>query len=169
MQFENICRENYPKIYNYILARTKSREAAEDITQEVFLIAYKKGEYFLSHENPVAFLYLSAKNLLFDYFRESAKAAPLKEQEIEDVSGDVFEKICINHIDSIDEDFYLKQVLDSLNEKERSLYELYYIFKKPMKTIAKDMHLNEAALRMKYVRLRKKIRHIVADLNLDSF
>ena len=77
MKFEDLCRETYPKIYNYILARTKSREISEDITQEVFLIAYRKGDDFLSHENPMAFLYVSAKNLLFEHFREKAKLAPL--------------------------------------------------------------------------------------------
>lgn len=169
MQFKDICRENYSKIYNYILARTGNRETAEDITQEVFLIAYRKGGDFLSHENPVAFLYVSAKNLLFDYFREAARSMPLENPEIEDTTGDVFEQIRINHVDSIDVCIYIRQVLDSLNEKERRLYELYYIFKKPMKTIAKELHLNETALRMKYVRLRKKVRRIVADFNLDAF
>lgn len=169
MQFEDICKETYPKIYNYILARTRSKEAAEDITQEVFLIAYKKGNSFLSHENPVAFLYVSAKNLLLDYFRETAKSAPLEEQEIVDARGDIFEQIRMEHADSIDENIYLKQVIERLNEKERKLYDLYYVLKKPMKVIAKELRLNEAALRMKYVRLRKKVRRIVADLDLDSF
>lgn len=169
MYFEDICRENYPKIYNYILARTRNKEAAEDITQEVFLIAYRKGEDFLSHQNPTAFLYVSAKNLLFDYFRESAKSAPWEEEEIEDAKGDVFEQIRLNHIRSIDEAIYLNRVLGSLTEKERKLYELYYVLKKPMKTIAGELHLNETALRMKYVRLRKKVKRIVADLDLDAF
>ena len=169
MQFEDICRENYPKIYNYILAKTKSRETAEDITQEVFLIAFRKGNGFLSHENPTAFLYVSAKNLLYEHFRESARSAPLGEQDILDVKGDVFEQIRLAHTRSIDEEIYLDKVLDSLNEKERRLYELYYVLKKPMKIIAKELHLNEAALRMKYVRLRKKVKRIVAALDLDAF
>ncbi|MBD5541771.1 MAG: sigma-70 family RNA polymerase sigma factor [Lachnospiraceae bacterium] len=169
MQFEDICRETYPKIYNYILARTRNKEAAEDITQEVFFIAYKKGDVFLSHENPVAFLYVSAKNLLFDYFRETTKSTPLEEQEIVDARGDIYEQIRMEHADSIDESIYLKQVLGRLNDKERKLYELYYVFKKPMKVIARELRLNEAALRMKYVRLRKKVRRIVHDLDLDAF
>ena len=169
MKFEDLCRETYPKIYNYILARTKSREISEDITQEVFLIAYRKGDDFLSHENPMAFLYVSAKNLLFEHFREKAKLAPLEEWEIEDSRGDIFEQLRINHVRYIDEDIYFNRVLSSLSERERKLYELYYVLKKPMKAIAKELHLSEPALRMKYVRLRKKVRRIVADLDLDAF
>lgn len=169
MQFEDICRENYPKIYNYILARTRSKETAEDITQEVFMIAYKKGNVFLSHENPVAFLYVSAKNLVFEHFRESARKAPLEESDIEDSKGDVFEQICIYHARSIDERTYYDRVLNSLNKKERTLYEAYYLDKKPMKAIAWELHLSEAAVRMKYMRLRKKIKRIVSGLNLDAF
>lgn len=32
MQFEDICRESYSPIYNYILAKTQNIWAAEDIT-----------------------------------------------------------------------------------------------------------------------------------------
>lgn len=169
MQFEDICKENYPKIYNYILARTRSKETAEDITQEVFLIACQKGEAFLSHKNPAAFLYVSAKNLLFEYFRESARHLPLEEREMEDTKGDIFEQICEEHIRSLNEDAYLVRILDGLNEKERRLYKLHYTDKKTMKDIAGELHINETALRMKYVRLRKKVKRIVKALEPDAF
>lgn len=93
----------------------------------------------------------------------------MEEREIEDTKGDVLEQILINHSRSIDEDIYFDLVLGSLSENERKLYELYYVLKKPMKIIARELRLNETALRMKYVRLRKKVKRIVADLDLDAF
>ena len=167
--FDVFVRKYYKDILNYCTYHYPDREYARDITQEVFLIAYRKGDDFLSHENPMAFLYVSAKNLLFEHFREKAKLAPLEEWEIEDSRGDIFEQLRINHVRSIDEDIYFNRVLSSLSKRERKLYELYYVLKKPMKAIAKELHLSEPALRMKYVRLRKKVRRIVADLDLDAF
>ena len=37
MQFEQICQKYSRKIYNYIYSRLLNREAAEDVTSEVFI------------------------------------------------------------------------------------------------------------------------------------
>lgn len=168
MQFEDICKENYAKIYNFILAKTGNKEAAEDITQDVFLIAYKKGKKFLKHEKPVAFLYVTAKNLVSQYFKQSAKYN-LQDVEIESDSRDVFEEICKEKASSFDESLYQEQVLLELTESERSLYREHYVDKKPMKVIAKELGISEPAIRMKYVRIRKKVQNIVVQLKLDDF
>ena len=42
MTFEQICKENYSRIFKYIYAITCDRECAENLTQEVFYIALKK-------------------------------------------------------------------------------------------------------------------------------
>lgn len=38
-----------------------------------------------------------------------------------------------------------------------------------MKTIARDLGVSEAAVRMKYVRIRKKVRQMIAQLKLNDF
>ena len=38
-----------------------------------------------------------------------------------------------------------------------------------MKTIAQEFHMSETAMRMKYVRLRRKVQRIAAGLKLDEF
>lgn len=173
MKFEEICQENYAKIYNYILAKTANREAAEDLTQDVFLIALRKGDTFLHHEKPTAFLYVTAKNLVFDYFKKKrevpARQAPLEETENALTSPDAFEALCRQRSVSVDEERYRKQVLQKLLPKERDLYRRYYVDQKPMKLIAREFRISEAALRMKYMRIRRKIRRIAAELGLDEF
>ena len=52
--FEELCRENYGRIYRYIYALAGNKQTAEDLIQDVFIIAYEKGDAFLSHENPPA-------------------------------------------------------------------------------------------------------------------
>lgn len=169
MQFEEVCRENYARIYNYILAKTGSKEAAEDITQEVFLIAYQKGEGILGHENPVAFLYTTAKNLVMEHFRQREKVRLSEEVEIVSDNRDVFEEICREKSRQVDERDYQKQVLQKLTETERRFYREHYVEKKPMKVIAGEMGMSETAVRMRFVRIRKKVQGIVSDLRLDEF
>ena len=64
--FKKICRQNYIRIYNYIYAMTREAFLAEDLTQEVFLIAWQKGEEFMKHEKPEAVLYKTAKIKVLD-------------------------------------------------------------------------------------------------------
>lgn len=178
MEFEEICRENYARIYNYILAKTGKKETAEDITQDVFLIALRKGDAFLHHEKPVAFLYVTARNLVLEYYKKT-KEAPMKAELLEEANilsyekstfgRDTFEELCRLHSAAIDEDEYRKQVLQKLKPKELDLYRKYYIDKKPMKIIAREYQTSETALRMKYVRIRKKVQRIADSLRLDDF
>ena len=173
MQFEEICRENYARIYNYILAKTANKETAEDITQDVFMIAFQKGNLFLSHEKPVAFLYVTARNLILEYYKKTKESpagnAPLDESKITAFERDVFEELCLQKSDMVDEENYRQQGLQKLKPKERDLYRKYYIDQKPMKAIAEEYHISETAVRMKYVRIRKKVQKIAADLKLDEF
>ena len=170
MPFEEICRENYARIYNYILAKTGKKEAAEDITQDVFLIAFQKGDKFLCHEKPIAFLYTTAKNLVLEYYKKSrTNEVELLESEQAAFEKDAYEELCSMKSGSINEADYRKQVLQKLKPKELDLYRKYYIDKKPMSVIAKELQMSETAIRMKYVRIRKKVRKIVADLRLDDF
>lgn len=173
MQFEEICRENYARIHNYILAKTGVKEAAEDITQDVFLIAWQKGDAFLNHEKPIAFLYATAANLVLEYYKKDGKAA-MKRADFEDSKAassgrDAFDELSLQKSDSINEAVYQRQVLAGLNPKERDLYRKYYIEKKPMKVIAGEFRMSEAAVRMKYMRIRQKVQKIVAGLHLDDF
>lgn len=170
MQFDEICRENYARIYNYILARTRKREAAEDITQEVFLIAFQKGEAFLRHEKPVAFLYTTARNLVLEYYKkDKLEEVGLDETQMTDCGRDVYEELCIRISDSVKETCYQNRVIRKLSPEEQELYRKYYIDKQPMRSIARELQVSEPAVRMKYMRIRRKVRKIVADFKLDDF
>ena len=78
-----IYEENFDKIYRYIVLKIGDRTEAEDMTQQVFLSAfksissfkYKKGTPFSS------WLYRIAHNQVVDYFRKKSKRAtvPLEE------------------------------------------------------------------------------------------
>lgn len=95
--FEILCRENYARIYNYIYAMTKDAFLSEDLVQDVFLIAYRKGEAFLQHEKPEAFLYRTAKNKVLEAMRQN-QMLELKE-DLAAGEGDLLETI-LSRIDS---------------------------------------------------------------------
>lgn len=51
--------------------KTSSREVAQDITQDVFVKTWQKIKEGVSIENPKAYLFKVARNLIIDYYRKS--------------------------------------------------------------------------------------------------
>lgn len=170
IKFEQLCKDNYPRIYKYILGMIGNQEYAKDLTQEVFLIAYKKGDGFEMHDKPEAFLYKTAKNLVFAYCRRlQREVLQESDEDIPSHEGDLFEQLCKMQEDSIEDEKYKGEVLQQLSAKNRMLYEAYYMEHKSMREIAKILGISEVATRMKYVRLRKEIKNVVSDLKLGEF
>lgn len=167
--FHNLCKENYKQIFKYILVMIHDKSVAEDIVQEVFLIAYEKRTVIFSYENKRAFLYKVSKNLTSEYIRKNQKCkiVELNENNIVD-EEDLCDLICHKEDEKIDEQKYIADVINELPEDKKELYHLYYIDKVPMKNIAKELNLNEATLRMRFVRLRKDIKNKVKNIKFQN-
>ena len=167
--FHNLCKENYKQIFKYILVMIHDKSVAEDIVQEVFLIAYEKRTVIFSYENKRAFLYKVSKNLTNEYIRKNQKCkiVELNENNIVD-EEDLCDLICHKEDEKIDEQKYIADVINELPKDKKELYHLYYIDKVPMKNIAKELNLNEATLRMRFVRLRKDIKNKVKNIKFQN-
>ncbi len=74
--------ENFDKIYRYIVLKIGDRTEAEDMTQQVFLKAFKSISGYKSKGNPFSsWLFRIAHNQVVDYWRKKSKRAtvPLEE------------------------------------------------------------------------------------------
>lgn len=163
-KFDELCRENYDRIYKYIYLRLKNKERTEDAVQNVFLIAYEKGRIFTEHPNPSAFLYTTAANLVHESIRAYQKhGTELLEEALLGKYVDIHQQLECQEDAMIDEDKYVEIVLQCLSEEKRKLYEEYYVRKKPMAEIAKDYGISQVSLRMRYVRLRKEMKEIIKE------
>ncbi|MBI4138349.1 MAG: RNA polymerase sigma factor [Candidatus Wildermuthbacteria bacterium] len=73
------------KIYRYIFLKVSNRETAEDLVSEAFLRAFKtmKKPGFRA-QNPQAFLYQVARNVIADHYRaKNPKTVPLEAAEFQ--------------------------------------------------------------------------------------
>lgn len=66
---EQLYREYYPSVFNYVLSKTGRREEAEDLTQETFLKALRAFSS-LRTENPRPWLFTIATHVLIDAARK---------------------------------------------------------------------------------------------------
>ena len=169
--FKQLCVEYYEKILRYLYSSLGDETAARDCTQEVFLVACQKSELLGQHPNPGGFLFQTAKNLARKTRREGFSRLA---REISSDSGifeqsDIYSEIEAVLDSEIDELEYVETVLSSLSTEKRRLYSLYYINKNSMAEIASLLELEEAAVRMRFVRLRREIREIVDKLAEEKF
>lgn len=72
--FSKIYDKYIDKIYRFIFLKVSSEEVAQDLTSETFLRGWESFKNGNKIENPQAFLYQIARNLVTDHYREKARA-----------------------------------------------------------------------------------------------
>lgn len=113
-----------PKLFRHVSYRLSSREAAEDITQQVFC---KVWQYLAGEGNKIdnlnAFLYRTTNNLLTDYYRRSDR----RNISLDDKLGnDLENKLSFKPLysDKIDHDLTATRVKESLEQLKEPQKEL---------------------------------------------
>lgn len=127
---EQLVRQYYDAIYNYIFQRVQSRETAEDLTQDVFV----KLTAGISSYRPVssfsAFLYRIAHNRVIDYYRTHREA----EELTEDLSfGDPGPHM--------EEKLFVRDMLKQLSPEQRECILLYYFHDLTYREIAQILEI----------------------------
>jgi RNA polymerase sigma-70 factor (ECF subfamily) len=151
---------------------TGSREASEDLVQDVFAVAYEKGAAFLVHEKPAAFLYTTARNLTLTYIKRQRAGLYMELDEnipSDDTGGDLLAQVLREQDRRVDETAYVRPVLESLPDKQRTLYARRYGEHQSIGEIASAENVSETAVRMRLVRLRREIIDTVKNLKLDEY
>ena len=130
--------EQYDKIYRYCYFRLRSRQAAEDITQETFLRYFERYQCTTS-EQTLRCLYTIARNLCVDEYRrdsrEAAWAQPYPYPEEEKGEGD--EQVLTSLL--------VRAAVASLEQDEQELLLLRYVNEVPLQTIAKILGISRFA------------------------
>ena len=157
-----------PRIFRFIYLKTNSIEEAQDLTSEAFLKFWNtltgaapsiqiRGDC-PQIENPKAFLYQIARNLVIDFYRKKDKK-PLsideKESNLRNISenNDLITKSEINS--EIEE---IKKALLSLKQEYREIIILHYLEEFSIKQISKILNKSEGAIRVALHRGLKQLR-----------
>lgn len=80
-EFSKIYDQNIDKIYRFIFVKVNSQEIAEDLTSETFLKGWKSFQNPRDIENPLAFLYKIARNLVIDHYRQKAQKNTVRAED----------------------------------------------------------------------------------------
>lgn len=164
-QFELYFEKYSKQLEKFCAVRLEeASDFAGDCVQEAFCVFYRKlldGEKF---ENPRAFLYQTANNMMLrarkEYFKNAKHTKNLDDAENVAVyiEKEVEERI---EPDDVDIDKAKEVLLSVLDDDERRLYQLKYVERKSLKDISKILDITPTAAAKRTSRLRAKITNSV--------
>ncbi|MEH6417770.1 sigma-70 family RNA polymerase sigma factor [Pseudomonas sp. CGJS7] len=118
--FERLYRETSARLFGVCLRLLPERAEAEDVLQEVYAIVWRKaGQFDASRASAITWLAMIARNKAIDRLRAlpTLKRAPL--DAIEDIAD--LAPTPSAQVESADEHARLRQCLDELDARRRSL------------------------------------------------
>lgn len=157
--------EQYDKIYRYCYFRLRSRQAAEDITQETFLRYLENYPYKAvgaSADQSLRCLYTIAGNLCVDEYRRRSRE---RLWDVGSASGDgsgndiMQEHLMQEHPDEkLLTNLAVRAAVASLGKDEQELLLLRYVNEVPIRTLGQLLGISRFAVYRRLTAVTKKFR-----------
>jgi RNA polymerase sigma-70 factor (ECF subfamily) len=159
--FSKIYDRYIDKIYRFIFLKVNKKEIAEDLTSETFLRCWKSFQEGAKVENPQAFLYQIARNLVTDYYRQKNKfqVISVENNPIADPRQNIEEKF--HQILELEK---IKTALSTLKDDYQNVIIWHYLDDLPIPKVARLLNKTDQATRVLLSRalasLKKKLTEI---------
>lgn len=151
--FDEIYRQNYSRIYSYIRRSLRQEwPEAEDLTQQVFLIAFQKWDELQEHPNIPVFLTQVAKNILLKrsigqkvaYMGSTELMTVMSLKQAEDPAYDMVE--------------YYASIESILSKGQLYLLRQYYENGYTAEEIARGLGIQGSCFKRRIARMKEKVR-----------
>lgn len=145
--FDELIKKYYEKVYYYCYRHLDNKQAAQDLTQEVFMKVIKNIESYKHYGKFENYLYVIGGNLCKDFYKKESKY----------ILKDADEETSEEEISKLEDKVMIKEVLNKLSKEEREIVILRFYQDLKIKDIAKIM--NSGISITKY-RLKKAMKII---------
>ena len=163
--FSSIYDKYVDKIYRFIFIKVSSQEIAEDLCSETFLRGWQVFKEREDIENPPAFLYQIARNLIIDHYREKGRTNFVSPEivPIVDPNPGVEEKMALSSdIDNI------RTALVSLGGEYQDVIIYRYLDELSISEIAKIMEKSEGTVRVTLHRALKTLKDEINKIDIKE-
>ncbi|MBI2042643.1 MAG: sigma-70 family RNA polymerase sigma factor [Candidatus Nealsonbacteria bacterium] len=156
-EFGKIYDKSVDKIYRFIYLKVNSQEIAEDLTSETFTRGWEAFQKQASKiDNPQAFLYQIARNLVTDQYRQKAQAQFVSMESVPQAQS---REKSLEEIAMLTSDVgRIKAALAKVNDNYREIIVWYYLDEFTVPEIAKILNKSEEAVRVVIHRALKALR-----------
>ena len=155
-QFSAIYERYRVVVYYTALRVTRSKEAAEDVMQSVFLELMDNCERTGRIPDEVGgWLVKLAKFRSLDHVRSESRTVPTEAPEVH--AGDAGA--------AAENNVVIRSALDTLSDEEREIFDLKVLGGFKHREIAQIVSSNPSTVRWQYAQIVKKLKPLLADLN----
>lgn len=147
---EKLITDNYESIYKYCYYHLNQRQAAEDITQEVFLKFLNSLDHYRDYGKIRNYLYVIAGNLIRNYFRKPKELCGEEMQRVEETVPD--------HADGILDRLEVWETLSALERMEKEIVILRYYQDLKLRDISRILGIPVSTVRYKLKNAEKQLR-----------
>ena len=149
---------HYDRVYRHVLYRVPSSQDAEDLTQLVFLQAWRAiGRYKLTGTPFSAWLFTIAHNLVMSFYRRTKPSSPLEDDTREDRPGNDPEH---NAEVQFDQD-RIRSAMTQLRPEHQQVIALRFLENLAHRDIALSLGKSEGAVRVIQHRALAQLRRIL--------
>lgn len=147
-KIDALIRENYIYIYRYCFFHVGNKEAAQDITQDVFLKFIKELDHYCEYGKLKNYLYVIAKNSIKDYFRKP------KEANLENIKEEYYD----GGLAEVPERLDIMKALECLEPLDKELIILRYYQELRIRDIALIVNMPKSTIRYKLKNAEKALK-----------
>jgi RNA polymerase sigma factor (sigma-70 family) len=159
--FSRFVEDEYRTIVAVALALTGSAQLAEDITQEAFLVAYRRWSRVRNYDRPGAFVRRIALNLCVSAARRRVREAAALER--------LFRRDQAIAEPPMMSDPGFWEVVRNLPRRQRQVVALFYVEECPLREVATVLGLSEGAVKAHLYRARRTLaQRIGVDVGLEE-
>lgn len=147
------------QIYHHVYYRLSNQADAEDVTEEVFLRAWKAIDRYQWTGAPfVAWLFSIARNLIVDHYRANRKLVPLEDEEAPN-DGVGADPVAVT--EAIFDRGYVREAIAKLKGDKRKVVLMRFVDGLSYETIAHALNKSEGAVRVIQYRALADLRHLL--------
>lgn len=155
--FSVLLKRHQRPIHALIRQIVPSREDAEELTQDVFVKAFRNLDSFKGGSSLSTWLYRIAWNTAVSATRKKRWVYPeFDEDQFANLPDETVDEVLEKENDEAQLQ-RLEKAIERLNPEERALINLYYTESKPMAEVAVILNLSPENAKVKLHRTRKKI------------
>jgi RNA polymerase sigma-70 factor (ECF subfamily) len=159
---EELVRYFSPRVFAMLMARTRDREASQDLLQDVLIAVLRsvRGGALRDAERLVPFVHGTARNLVNNYFRDKVRA-PKTEELSDDCAGVVRQDM----LETDERERMVRQALAQMDETDRRIVLMTMVDGSKPGDIAGRLGLSSEVVRQRKSRAIKKIAEFVKGLS----
>jgi len=162
VKFDFLIKQHKNRIFNYAIFMMKNKMDAEDITQEVLIRTWKNINNF-NFNAAKGWMMRTTHNLCIDYLRKN-KSLNYREMQIDEeyqkeiVDSDM-ESNPEQFADKIISDSEIKEAIEKLSERLKSVFVLYELEQFKYKEISKILDIPLNTVKVNILRARKQLQN----------